>query len=200
MTPEDWTTCTDPQLMLAFLRDRGAASDRKLRLFAVACSRRAWPLIDDLGRAAVELAESFADGRANSEQLRAARLACKGSGGHSSWYAAVTDPAVAARNAALSAVGGASHPDHERLAQADLLRDIFGNPFRPVTVQPSWLTPAVLTLAGRIYDERAWDRLPDWADALVDAGCDAAEVLNHCRGPGEHVRGCWVVDLLLGRE
>src|SRR4051794_39139767 len=131
MTESDWDRSTDPQAMLAFLRDRGA-SDRKLRLFAVACSRRVWPLIDDLGRAAVETAESFADGCADAEQLRAARLACKGSGGQSSWYAAVTDPVIAARNAALSALDGATHPDSERAVQAELLRDIFGNPITHV--------------------------------------------------------------------
>ena len=55
-------------------------------------------------------------------------------------------------------------------------------------------------LAGAIYDERAFDRLPVLGDALEDAGCADAAILAHCRGPGEHVRGCWVVDLLLGKS
>jgi hypothetical protein len=79
------------------------------------------------------------------------------------------------------------------------LRDIFGNPFRPVAFNPAWLTSTVLALARGIYDERAFDRMPILADALQDAGCDNDDILTHCRGPGPHVRGCWVVDLVLGK-
>ncbi|MBN9122373.1 MAG: hypothetical protein J0I06_25070 [Planctomycetes bacterium] len=78
------------------------------------------------------------------------------------------------------------------------MREVFGNPFRPVDVSP-WLTSDVVALARGIYDERAFDRMPILADALQDAGCDNVNVLDHCRGPGEHVRGCWVIDLLLGK-
>jgi hypothetical protein len=88
----------------------------------------------------------------------------------------------------------------ERAAQADLVRDIFGNPFRPVTVNPSWLTSTVVALAQGIYADRAFDRLPILADALQDAGCENEDVLNHCRSAGPHCRGCWVVDLLLGKS
>jgi hypothetical protein len=80
-----------------------------------------------------------------------------------------------------------------------IIRDIFGNPFRPVSVDPAWLTSTVVALANNIYAERAFDRMPILADALQDAGCDNADVLNHCRSDGPHVRGCWVVDLLLGK-
>lgn len=80
------------------------------------------------------------------------------------------------------------------------IRDIFGNPFRPVTVDSSWLTSTVLPLASGIYEEKAFDRMPILADALQDAGCDNAEVLEHCRGPGPHVRGCHVLDLILGKS
>jgi hypothetical protein len=88
----------------------------------------------------------------------------------------------------------------ENERQCRLLRDIFGNPFRPVAVEPSWLTSDVRILAEGIYQDRAFDRMPILADALQDAGCDSEGVLNHCREPGEHVRGCWVVDLLTGRK
>jgi hypothetical protein len=84
-------------------------------------------------------------------------------------------------------------------ALAGLMKCVFGNPFRPVAVNPSWLTSTVLALAGGIYEERAFDRLPILADALMDAGCDDEQVLTHCRDAGPHVRGCWVVDLLLGK-
>jgi hypothetical protein len=88
-------------------------------------------------------------------------------------------------------------------AQATVLRDVIGNPFRPVTIDPSWLGwngGAIQHLAQAIYDDRSFDRMPILADALEDAGCENSEVLDHCRGPGPHVRGCWVVDLLLAKE
>jgi hypothetical protein len=87
----------------------------------------------------------------------------------------------------------------EHKQQAALLRCIFGNPFRPVALDPAWRTEAVVGLAAGIYADRAFDRLPVLADALEDAGCADADVLGHCRGPGPHARGCWVVDLLLGK-
>jgi len=88
----------------------------------------------------------------------------------------------------------------ERAMQALLLRDIFGNPFRPSPSTPSWLTPTVKQLAAAIYEERAFERMPILADALEDDGCTQQDILSHCRSGGEHVRGCWVVDLLLGKE
>jgi hypothetical protein len=88
----------------------------------------------------------------------------------------------------------------EKLPRARLLRDIFGNPFRPVALNPAWRTSNVIALAQATYDERAFDRLPILADALEDAGCDNADILNHCRQAGEHVRGCWVVDLVLSKD
>src|SRR5436190_21057171 len=92
--------------MLEFLQKSGRASERKLRLFAVACSRRVWDWIDALGQAAVEVAERYADGLAGREEIRAARLACQGTGSQAAWYAAATNPALAARNAARRARAG----------------------------------------------------------------------------------------------
>jgi hypothetical protein len=80
-----------------------------------------------------------------------------------------------------------------------LLRDIVGNPFRPVATGP-WLTSVVVELARTIYAERNFDRMPELADVLEKAGCANADVLTHCHHSGEHVRGCWVIDLLLGKE
>jgi hypothetical protein len=82
----------------------------------------------------------------------------------------------------------------------DLLRCVFGNPFRPAPMIPAWRRAndgAAVRIAQDIYEERAFDRLPLLADALEDAGCDAPTVLGHCRGGGPHARGCWVVDGLL---
>ena len=87
----------------------------------------------------------------------------------------------------------------EMRVQARIVRCVFGNPFRSVDADPQWLTPTAVALADAIYAGRAFDRLPVLADALDEAGCDNADVLAHCRGGGPHVRGCWVVDLILGR-
>ena len=87
------------------------------------------------------------------------------------------------------------------LEQVRLVLDIFGNPFQhEITLNPAWLTRAVVRLAQSIYHNRTFDRLPELADALADAGCDNEEILRHGRGPGPHVKGCWVVDLVLGKE
>jgi hypothetical protein len=102
-----------------------------------------------------------------------------------------------------NAIGDAADPQAQAEEQAvlcHLIRDISGNPFRLAPVDSSWLTPAVVGLAQGIYDERAFDRLPVLADALEEAGCHDLDILAHCRQPGEHVRGCWAVDLLLGKE
>jgi hypothetical protein len=95
---------------------------------------------------------------------------------------------------------GSSRPEAahgaESAAQCAILRCIFGNPFRPVSLDPSWRTPDVRTLAGGIYEERVFNRLPYLADALEEAGCTDRTILDHCRDGGEHWRGCWVVDLV----
>jgi hypothetical protein len=83
--------------------------------------------------------------------------------------------------------------------QSKLLRDLGGNPFRPVALDPLWLTPTVTALARQMYESRDFSPMPILADALQDAECDNPDVLDHCRGNGPHVRGCWVVDLVLGR-
>ena len=89
--------------------------------------------------------------------------------------------------------------DPAGLILANIFRDIFGNPFRPVVAVPAWYTPKAQSIASAIYEDRAFDRLPILADALEEAGCTDADVLLHCRQPAEHVRGCWVVDLVLGK-
>ena len=94
---------------------------------------------------------------------------------------------------------GKSARSEERKCQSFVFRDISGNPFRPISINLAWLTPAVVELDQSIYDDRAFDWMPALADALHDAGCDNDEILSHCRGPGPHVRGCWVVDIILGR-
>jgi hypothetical protein len=85
-------------------------------------------------------------------------------------------------------------------ARKHYLRDIFGSPSRLVMIDRHWLTPTVVALVQAIYSDRSFDRMPILADALEDAGCTNADILSHCRGPRPHVLGCWVMDLLLGKE
>src|SRR5262249_13726632 len=96
-------------------------------------------------------------------------------------------------------VRGKAAEDDEESAQSDLVRCVFGNPFRPVAVDAAWLTSTVVALAKQMYESRDFSPMPILADALQDAGCDGEDILSHCRVPGPHVRGCWVVDLVLGK-
>ncbi|VTR93259.1 Uncharacterized protein OS=Sorangium cellulosum (strain So ce56) GN=sce5710 PE=4 SV=1 [Gemmata massiliana] len=116
------------------------------------------------------------------------RLACRA--------AATLDPETGAQKFPFPA---AAQLLYEEARQADLMRDVFGNPFRPVPCAPDWRTSTVTALAHGIYEDRAFDRMPILADAFQDAGCDNTDVLDHCRGAAEHARGCWVVDLVLGK-
>jgi hypothetical protein len=115
----------------------------------------------------------------------------------------VADCAAGAASAG-GAAGGVNDWLLERAAQAALLRDLFGPlPFHRVSLDPAWLTwndGTVVKMAQVVYEERAFDRLPVLADALEEAGCTSRDILDHLRGPGPHVRGCWAVDLLLGKE
>lgn len=88
----------------------------------------------------------------------------------------------------------------EAVCQIAILRDIFGNPYRPATFKARWLSSQVVGLARTIYDTRSFERMPALGEALMDAGCNNEDVLDHCRAPGPHVLGCWVVDLILGKQ
>jgi hypothetical protein len=225
MTEKEWLKCTEPQKMLEFLR--GKASDRKLRLFAVACCRRIWPLLPYENRKAVEVVERFVDGQASAKELVA-------TGGWFGWVTQTTTLAVdsasftsraVASEAALAAGRSVKHDDvaaayttawaaaeaTARISQAEFLRDIFGPlPFRDVALGrafPTWQDATVVRLAQAAYEERQMPegvldkgRLAVLADALEEAGCTDADILNHLRCPGPHVRCCWPVDLCLGKS
>ena len=112
-----------------------------------------------------------------------------------------------ARSSSLCAFGSNSRPDWdagydaEERNQVALARDIFGNPFRPVAFEPDWRTSTAVAIAKQMYDARDFGAMPILADALQDAGCENEDVLTHCRDAmGVHVRGCWVVDLVLGKS
>lgn len=216
MTEAEWRACTDPAPMLHWL-DPGY-SERRWRLFACACCRHLWHLLSEAERAILEAVERCADGLLPAEELYATAGVHRIAGvpnyvpGHiQHGYRAVLEAAsphawFRARNArafvvdALRAAAGPAERVLEWRRPSDLLRCLFGNPFHPVTLDLSWYPPKVVQLAQAIYDERAFDRLPLLADALEEAGCTNAAILAHCRDSGEHVRGCWVLDLLLGKE
>jgi hypothetical protein len=244
MTEAQWLACDEPEEMLRWLE--GRASARKLRLFACACCRRVWHLMDDpRSRSAVEVAERLADGLAARGEIEAAKVAARGACGDAHAYTAVpgpdgwqsnyyTPPVQAARaayhavagsrlsphfaaSAALDAVAYTGEPVRapvrptrasfpptaEPAGQCALLRDLFGHLHRPAArleaEPPGWGGTAVRMVAQGIYGDRAFDHLPVLADALEDAGCADAELLGHLRSPGPHVRGCWALDLILGK-
>jgi hypothetical protein len=215
----------------------GRATDRKLRLFAVACCRfLSGSLVEPRGLRAVEVVERFADGTTTPDALRVACSAAQDAfrylvGGtkinysgavHAAAAAADVDADVAARDASsrtlfasralVAWVKGPGDAEPQAMEcqpilqelQVGVLRDLFGPlPFRPVTLDPSvlaWHDGTVVRLARSIYDERRFVDLPLLGDALLDAGCDQEEVVAHCRAGGEHVKGCWVLDLCLGKE
>jgi hypothetical protein len=230
MTEAEWVAETDPRPTLEVLR--GKASDRKLRLFGVACCRRIYKsLSEERSQSLVLVAEQFADGLADADELRAAyegALAANHdiyvNGGNQ--YAStavlglqqsidldcVTTEVFNCVTICDDRLGTVCHDEaqfqelctqletDEWRAQSKLMRDIFGNPFRAVAVDPAWLTSTVVALAEGIYQDRDFSAMPILADALQDAGCDNDEVLNHCRSDGPHFRGCWVVDLVLCKE
>jgi hypothetical protein len=199
---------------------------RKLRLWSCACCRRlAAHLPDKRSWDAVEVAERRADGLAGNDEVKKARKAAalvpqvreRLRGTTAEWAANVARfllhpsaaevKTAAVRASIARAESGATTREAEDRGQFELLRDIFGNPFRPVSVSPAWLTPQVVALAQAAYGQRELPaghldlaRLAVLADALEEAGCTDQTILGHLRGPGPHVRGCWAVDLILGRE
>src|SRR5262245_21028388 len=171
----------------------GRKNERKLRLFAVACSRRTSHLWKSPHYAqAVDVAERLADGQAVNAQRRNAWKSVIGAPYFCASVAgALTNATLVAANRAAEYAAN-TLGEAEKSAQVALLKDLFGNPFCPVSVNPAWLTSTVISLAEGIYAERAFDRLPILADALQDAGCANSDVLEHSRSEGPHVRGCWV--------
>jgi hypothetical protein len=203
----EWLACCAPAILIDCLR--AEPTERKHRLFACACCRRFWHLLNDRGRDLVELAEDFADGLLTHEELsnahRLVRLAGIMQGGQESVTSLVAE-ASGARPWAYSVlhhcVPSPRRSGPEVTWLAALIRDVFGNPFRTLRLDPAWLAwegGTVRKLAEGIYQDQAFDRLLVLADALEEAGCADEQVLAHCRGGGPHVRGCWLLDLLLGQ-
>jgi hypothetical protein len=221
MTEVEWMSGDDPLPMLQAAKGKKV---RKCRLVAVAWARSLGALLtDERSRLAVEAAEQFADGRATLGNLQRCATAAfnayvelRDAHGPSDWRATAAVVAmVSAWNPAysgpmdtlrrlakaLAEAGAAARPGAAVGGPyAALVREVFTNPFRPVVFSPSWRTDTAVTLAHQMYEAREFSALPILADAIQDAGCTSAEILDHCRGDGPHVRGCWVVDLVLAKE
>jgi hypothetical protein len=218
VTEAEWLACDELDPMLDFLRRK--ADDRKIRLFGLACCRRDRSLSRaNWSRALLTAAERYFDnpgGLPEGQELSRARRqldhfdaevmrpAVRSLAAATQRHGFAVSPLSLAAEAVRQAAQAARRQDRERAAQAALLRDVFGNPFRPTpTADPAWLAwngGTVRRLAEAIYEGRALDRLPVLADALEDAGCTDWHIVSHCRSGGAHVRGCWVIDLLLGKE
>jgi hypothetical protein len=213
MTEAEWLSSTDPQRMLGafnFTRDSiqgrlDPPSGRKLRMFACACCL--------LRGTSQEVVNSYEETGAPIDDLDADRMSDQ------EW--------------ALEWARNSSAKVPALATKATLLREIVGNPYRPVLRIPTdydggifhhdkhilfyeeWITPTVLSLAQGIYERQDWDLMPVLADCLEDAGCDNERILMHLKGykethagthirstayPMIHVRGCWCLDLILGKD
>jgi hypothetical protein len=224
MTEAEWLVSEDLLAMMKVFpgtlhTDR--FSVRVRRLFAVACARRVWKhLVSDRSRAAVELSEHAADDAVVAKGLTDVAVEAD-EAVYDLNELPENDPRIWAAYAASHGSKPELHYDdvfevgsdsgligeRGREAVADLFREVAGNPFRPIIMPPDWLTPSVRCLAQAAYDERHLPsgeleaaRLAILADALEEAGCTDADLLVHLRSPGPHVRGCWALDLILGKQ
>jgi hypothetical protein len=205
-------TRADVDRMLSRLADQEGR--RRLRLFACGCCRQVWPLLAAPGRAAVEAAERIADGTATLESPWPRYFQSRLGPTPAEWWAAEAAAALVtwsrdaahevAQHAARALRDAAGDTDWSaaRRRQAALLCDLYGGLGRPVPLDPAWLRwqdGTVHKMASAIYQGHRFGDLPILGDALEEAGCASAEVLDHCRKPGEHARGCWLLDAILGK-
>ena len=214
MTEDEWLQCDSPTPLLEWLAETADAAegrrpgpnrDRKFRLFACACLRLTWTRLPGTSRGAVAFMERYADGGdAKAWKDESRRVKTRG------------DPGIQALNlfwdgynlpaSVCSISGGTMKHGADAASQVALLRCIFGNPFRPATLAPALRGPTITSLAAALYDERQLPsghldplRAAVLADALEEAGCTDANLLDHLRSPGPHVRGCRAVDLILAK-
>jgi hypothetical protein len=207
---DSWLDCPSPEELERFLAEAG--SRRRWQLFACACCWRILPLLaDERSRQAVAVAERFADGQASQAEVDEALQGAEAAeveawqrpGQPALAFAAtaarraLTTPRRAYEQAARATGSGEAA---ERLAQCRILRDLFGNPFRPVVSEPAWATREVIAIATEVYQADEFRHTGVLADALEDAGCAEPELLRHLRGRGPHFRGCWAVDLVVGKR
>jgi hypothetical protein len=214
MTEKEWFACEDWTLILNFLENR--ASQRKLLLSNLALCRALAPIIRDKQCIrAMNVLESIADGTVSENDQNEAQNWARSSlsqcpqSNRASYFArcAVYNLTLVEHDhAVLSQAGNyIAALDATEKNKSDLMeRGISGlrcvNCYHPITPNPSWLTSTVIALAQQMYDSQDFTAMPILADALQDASCDNPQILEHCRGPGPHVRGCFVVDLCLNKS
>lgn len=216
MMESEWLTCTDPTAILDLVAR--STSVRKLRLLTIGVARSVWPYIPAELQPAVEAAERYADGLtdlANITRYRTQKYSHLFSPVVSGWSALPEDERL--RIIGLVLALSTCHSDEQLAALSrrvlwtsaikqleiplcPILRDMLGNPSRSITFDPHWRTPTVTTIAQSIYDERAFHCLPALAVAVEKAGCNDTDLLAHCRSAGMHIRGCWVIDLVLDKR
>ena len=207
MTEAEWLTTDRAPGMLTRV---GSFSFRKHFLYGCACCRWVWAELAPQRRAAVELLEGYADGTVPLDAVQQARDAARSVPlieGEDRYSEMLVDRALRLVSHSATQTLESSlvylfvnNTPAEQKAQADWMRCIFGNPFRPVTFYPEWRTDTAVSLARTMYESRDFSAMPILADALQDAGCDNDDVLAHCRDTARvHVRGCWVVDRVLDK-
>jgi len=197
MTEVEWLSCTDPREMWDIVAKCPRASDRTFRLYVAAFwgwqAHRLRPEQQADLQKRVASMDHWAEMGKLPKGVRKSRSENVIFFGRSAQQAA--------RITIYAPGGWGSEAPAAFAIQPLLLRDIFGNPFQKFVFSPDWRTDTVLTLALQMYESRDFSAMPILADALQDAGCDNDEVLNHCRATNAlHVRGCWVVDLVLGKH
>jgi hypothetical protein len=222
MTESEWFECSDPGTLICSYVDFKEIDDRQARLLICGCFRLVWHrLTNDQYMRAVNVGERFAVGLGSEDEILAVfhplaeRPQLSDTEQALRNIAASTCSPIADLYLNLGCVWGdalrvarkGKNRETERRRLLHLIRDVLGNPFCPVSINSAWLNPTVSSLAQAAYDERIMPsgelelaRLAVLSDALEEAGCDNDDIMNHLRGPGPHVRGCWAVDLLLGKE
>ncbi|AMV26990.1 hypothetical protein VT84_21490 [Gemmata sp. SH-PL17] len=210
MTEEEWFGSADARRLASFAAMMMSA--RKLRLFMVAWCRYNWVRVTNpLVRHAAVLAEQFVDGHAHKNQLDmmfdGARSIIAGTLASYLLWTNSAQLGDCVEGFCLNDASLAPPPTDDQdattarhLVRADIFRDIAGNPFKRAKFDKRWRTQTAMLLARQMYESRDFSAMPILADALQDAGCSNTDVLNHCHGAGLHVRGCWVVDLVLGKS
>lgn len=212
MQENEWDLETDPHQLLFCLGND--VSDRKLRLFCASCVRRIWPVLSQFNHArkAVETAEKFADNECSLRDLEEVALEADKAIDEATsyeernalravaWTSGVKMDAIGVARSVVesSSLASSIGRELEREAQSELIKDIFGNPFRVQRLGVE-IQNEITTIANSMYQQRDFGLMSKLAVEMKRKGCNDREVIAHCESDMTHVRGCWVVDMVLGK-